>query len=331
MKANFISVHASADFLAPGAIETPRYQTEILDRLRRRFPFGQRINLVPATGQPSRYFEQVALPTAQFNDPRRIAPVASQPSRIEQTVPLKAIVAQLNYGIFDVEVNQQQNQFGYLEAKDLTDTVDGVLRAHDIALWTGGDTSLTLPMSMEYYGISGQILNATIPAGMPSNVQPIAASGSLIDGIKKKVAQLASSKVYEVRPSAFYADPTFLNLFDLEAKQFQLYFNKVEILPGVIVQGIPTQMGVLPFIGDPALAGFAPAGANAVYGDPGSQYTGFIISEDLVEYHWLTNPLPRVFQLGLTGNLASQYTVLKFGAVVAKGAGYAHAAVVTVR
>ena len=48
------------------------------------------------------------------------------------------------------------------------------------------------------------------------------------------------------------------------------------------------------------------------------------MTEDLIEYHWLSDPNPRVFQLGLPGSLASQYVVVKFGAVVVKGANYAH-------
>jgi hypothetical protein len=53
----------------------------------------------------------------------------------------------------------------------------------------------------------------------------------------------------------------------------------------------------------------------------------YIVTEDLIEYHWLTDANPRVFQLGLTGSLARQLVVAKFGAVVVKGAGYAHALV----
>jgi hypothetical protein len=48
------------------------------------------------------------------------------------------------------------------------------------------------------------------------------------------------------------------------------------------------------------------------------------VTEDLIEYHWLANSTPRVFQLGVPGSLASQYVVVKFGAVVVKGANYAH-------
>src|SRR5512143_1070156 len=53
-----ISLSAAADFMGPGAIEVPRFESEILDLVRRRGVLGQRIRTVPATGQPSRYFEQ---------------------------------------------------------------------------------------------------------------------------------------------------------------------------------------------------------------------------------------------------------------------------------
>src|SRR6201993_1748994 len=138
-------INAAADFMGPGAIEINRYQAEILDLVRRRFVLGQRINQTPATGQPSRYFEQLAIPTAAFTDPRVIAATATQPQRIEQVVTLKALAAQINYSMFDVEVNQQQGQFAYLEAKDLTDTVDSVLKLHDTNLWNGNDSSLIIP------------------------------------------------------------------------------------------------------------------------------------------------------------------------------------------
>src|SRR5580692_2327093 len=138
------SISAAADFLGPGAIETNKYQSEIFDLVRRRGILGQRINQTPATGQPSRYFEETQIPTASATDTRTIVPAATQPQRIEQVLTLKALVAQINYSIFDVEVNQQQGQFAYLEAKDLTDTVDGTLKLHDQMLWTGNDTDLMI-------------------------------------------------------------------------------------------------------------------------------------------------------------------------------------------
>lgn len=316
-------INAAADYLAPGAIEINRYQAEIFDLVRRRFVLGQRINQVPATGQPSRYFEQLAIPTAAFTDPRTINASATQPQRVERVVTLKALVAQINYSIFDVEVNQQQGQFAYLEAKDLTDTVDSVLKLHDTALWNGSDTSLIVPTTTQYFGISGQISTAT-QVGAFAPTYNIASNGSLVDGFKTAVAQMVTRQDYEVRPSAIYLNPLLSDLFDQEAKTVQLYFNEVEVVPGTIVKALPTQAGVLPLVPDAGLGNLAASAST-------TQYTGFVLSEEFVEYHWLTSPVPRVFQLGLVGNLAGQFVVLKFGGLVVKGPGYAHRAVWTAR
>ena len=44
-----------------------------------------------------------------------------------------------------VEVSRQQGQFSMLAAKDITDTMSGVLRTSDMALWNGTDTDLVRP------------------------------------------------------------------------------------------------------------------------------------------------------------------------------------------
>src|SRR6204780_1580158 len=162
MTANFLDIHAAADYIGPGAIEVPMYQSEILDIVRRRGIFGQRIKQVPATGHPSRYFEETAIPSpaasSGFVDPRNIVAPLVSPTRVERSVPLKALVAQINYNLFDIELGKQQSQFAYLQAKDLADTVDGVLRTHDVALWTGTDTSRSSPTTAQYFGAAGQIV-----------------------------------------------------------------------------------------------------------------------------------------------------------------------------
>ena len=121
MKTQFLDLQAAADFLGPGAVEINRYQTEIFDIVRRRGAFGQRIRQVPASGHPSRFFEQTAIvsPTAAvgFVDPRNIVATAGSPTRVERSVPLKALVSQINYNLFDMEVGSQQSQFAFLQAK----------------------------------------------------------------------------------------------------------------------------------------------------------------------------------------------------------------------
>ena len=316
MKAQFIDLHAAADFLGPGAVEVNRYQTEITDIVRRRGAFGQRIKQVPATGHPSRFFEETAIaaPTAAqaFVDPRNIVPTTQSPTRAERSVPLKALVSQINYNLFDMEVGSQQSQFAYLQAKDLADAVEGILRTHDVSLWNGNDTSLSAPTTLQYFGAIGQI-----EAG--GNTTTIGTSASIVDGLKSTVAQMVSNSSFAVRPTAIYANPVLLDLIDREMKtEYNVILNTVEITGGFRVKALSTQAGDLPLI---------PEWAIGYTGTPGSGTAvlpAYIVSEDLIEYHWLTDPNPRVFQLGLPGSLASQNVVVKFGGVVVKGASYAH-------
>src|ERR1700676_4894567 len=315
MKGQFVDLYASADFLGPGAIEVDRYQTEIFDIVRRRGAFGQRIKQVPATGHPSRFFEETAIasPTAAqgFMDPRNIAPTVGAPTRVEMAVPLKALVSQINYNLFDLEVTAQQSQFAYLQAKALADSVDGLLRTHDVALWNGTDTSLSAPTTTQYFGVIGQI-----EAG--GNTTTIATTASIVDGLKSTIASMVSNSSYQVRPTAIYANPVLLDLIDREMKtEFNVVLNTVEITAGFKVKALSTQAGDLPLI---------PEWAVGYTGTPGSgtAVPAYIVTEDLIEYHWLTDPNPRVFKLGLLGALASQMVVVKFGAVVVKGAAYAH-------
>ena len=316
MNAQFIDLHAAADFMGPGAVEVARYQTEICDIVRRRGVFGQRVKQVPATGHPSRYFEQttIASPSAAngFVDPRNIVATVGAPTRVERSVPLKALVSQINYNLFDIEVGSQQSQFAYLQAKDLADAVDGLMRTHDVALWNGNDTSLSAPASLQYFGVCGQI-----QAG--GNVATVANNSSIVDGLKSIIAEMVANSNFEVRPTAIYANPVLLDLIDREMKaEFNVVLSSKEITSGLTVKTLSTQAGELPLI---------PEWCLPYTGTPGSGSAvlpAYIVSEDMIEYHWLTDANPRVFQLGLTGTLAHQLMVVKFGAVVVKGANYAH-------
>jgi len=311
-RGQFIDIAAAADFLGPGAIEVNRYQSEITDMVRRRGPFGQRIKQVPATGHPSRFFEQTAInAAAAFVDPRSISPTAGSPTRVERTLPLKAIVAQINFSLFDVEVTRQQAQFAYLEAKDLADTIESVLRKHDQALWTGTDTSFSTPTTLEYYGVLQQITDGGSEVSISSPTAP------LVDNIKTEVTKMVARTDFEARPSAIYANPETLDLIDQEMKSlYNVVLSTRQIEGGITVKELSTQAGTLPLVPDWAIP-VTPSGPNEIH-------DVVIVSEEMVEYHWLTDPNARVFQLGLPSSLASQHVVVKFGAVVAKGVAYAH-------
>lgn len=316
MQGQFVDLMAAADYLGPGAVEVDRYQTEIFDIVRRRGVFGQRIKQVPATGHPSRFFEETAIasPTAAqaFVDPRNIVPVTQAPTRVELSVPLKALVSQINYNLFDLEVTAQQSQFAYLQAKDLADAVDGLMRTHDVALWNGSDTSLSVPTTPQYFGVIGQI-----EAG--GNSVTITKGNSIVNGLKTTIATMVSNSSYQVRPTAIYANPMLLDLIDQEMKsEFNVVLNTVEITGGVRVKALTTQAGELPLIPEWAL------GYSGVLGSGSAVLPAYIVSEDLVEYHWLTDPNPRVFKLGLPSALTQQQVVVKFGAPVVKGANFAH-------
>jgi len=317
MNTQFVNLHAAADYIGPGAIEVERYQSEIFDICQRRSAFGQRIKNVPATGHPSRFFEETAIPAPTaangFMDPRNIAATLVSPTRVELSVPLKALISQINYNLFDIEVGNQQEQFAFLQAKDLADSVTGLMRTHDVALWNGNDTSLSTPTTFQYCGVMTQIgaAAATVPT-----------TESIVDGLKSQIASMVSNSNYEVRPTAIYANPVLLDLIDREMKtEFNVVLSTTNIEGGLTVKTLSTQAGNLPLIPDWAVP---------YTGTPGSGSAvlpAYIVTEDLIEYHWLTDANPRVFQLGLTGTLARQLMVVKFGAVVVKGAGFAHALV----
>jgi len=316
MRAQFLDLHAAADFIGPGAIEVNRYSSEITDIVRRRGVFGQRIKQVPATGHPSRFFEETAIasPTAAnaFVDPRNISATVLSPTRAERSVPLKALVSQINYNLFDIEVGAQQSQFAFLQAKDLADAVDGLMRTHDVALWNGNDTSLSAPATAQYYGVAGQIATG-------GNVINIGDSDPIVDNLKSTIAEMVANSSYEVRPTAIYANPVLLDLIDREMKtEFNVVLNSVEVTAGLKVKALSTQAGEIPLIPDWSL------GYTGTPGSGSAQLPAYIVTEDMIEYHWLTDPNPRVFQLGLSGSLAAQLVVVKFGAVVVKGASYAH-------
>jgi hypothetical protein len=130
---------------------------------------------------------------------------------------------------------------------------------------------------------------------------------------------MVANSNFAVRPTAIYANPVLLDLIDREMKtDFNVVLSTREINAGFTVKTLSTQAGDLPLIPDWALS---------YTGTPGSGTAvlpAYIVTEDLIEYHWLSDPTPRIFQLGVPGSLASQYVAVKFGGVVVKGASYAH-------
>lgn len=305
-------LQAAADFMGPGAIETPRYQSEILDMVRRRGALGQRMKEEPATGQPSRYFEQTRIVRGTFRDPRGLMfDPGNDPTRRERAFNIKALQGDINFGLFDVEMTRQQGgQFSNLVAKDILDTTEGLLTTSDENLWNGADSDLIISTSNEYMGLLSQI-NRTFT---------VTSSVSIIDAVKAEVASMMSNRYFRVRPTAIYLNPIVGDLIDQEERgnQRQIPTTMVkDVSGGLNVNAINSQAGLLPLFPDWALP-------NGVQGASTSEvnktdYKIVILSENLIEYHYVVSARPRVFVLGLEGNLATRYTVVMFGAPVAKG------------
>lgn len=305
----FDRMMGAADFLGPGAIETQMYQAEILDIVRRRGVLGQRIQNIPATGQPSRYFEQTRIVRGAFQDVRNLSHnPGNDPTRRERHVTLKGIYGAITFGLFDVEVTNQQGQFSMLVSKDIMDTGDGCLKTSDMALWNGSDTDLATPTTLEYVGGITQI----------NRTASISSTASIIDGLKAEVADMVANEDYAVRPTAIYVNPILGDLIDQEERGNHRQMPTVvlnTVTGGLLVNALATQAGLLPIISDWAL----PNGAVGATEAGKTDYRAMIVSENLIEYHYLTKAEPRVFVLGLEGNLATRYSIVMFGAPVFKG------------
>lgn len=309
------------DALVPGAIEIPKFQTLVVDLLRRSSSALNRFPHVPATGIIHRYFEQTAYSTGTFTTATALTPVVSNPTRVERGVVVKAQVNQTNITHFDMEVSRQQGQFEYITAKDITDIVNGILKTSASAIWTGTDTSLTSPTTNQYVGLLTQItLQATIAPG-----------ASIVDGLKRQVATMVGNQTFAPMPTAIFANPLLLDYIDQEAKAQQVTFGEATQVGGITVKTIRTQAGDLPLIPD----AYMPTASGSAYGFPaapaGNQnYFAVIVSEPMVEMPYIASdgdPKPRIFQLGLTSNLAGQYVGVLYDCIVAKGASYAHSVV----
>ena len=319
-------VAAAADFLGNGAIEVNRYESEIYDAVVRTSTFLNRVDNRPATGHPHRYFEETAIGTATWTDPRNISPTATGPTRIEQAAFIKAITAQTNLSLFDVDVTRQQGQYSYLEAKDINDAVNAIVRLEAAAVWNGSDTSLSSPTTTQYVGLLTQI----------TQTSTVAVGASIIDGLKSAVAGMVARTDYDVQPTAIYVNPVLGDYLDREAKAMALEFGEMEVIGGVKVKTLMTQAGPLPLVFDR----WIPKSGVAAYGFSGPSagnnlYFAVIVTEKSIEMPFIHggdgNPKPRVFQLGLLSGLQGQYVAVHFNALIAKGASYSHMVVAVQR
>mgnify|MGYP001267575511 CR=1 FL=1 len=311
----FVELSAAAQIVAPGAIIVDEYQKEITDAFRRNSVLDSRINYVPATGDFSSYFEQTELKEGAFVDPRSPSATAQANNRVARTVKIKALTNQVNYGHYDLQLAAQQNNWPELQAKDLNDMINGISLAHGKALWRGNDTSLSSPTTLQYVGLAKQI----------TNTFTVGESASIVAAIRAQVAAMVASEKYELRPTAIYIDPIAHYYMEEEVRQaveagtMTNPFDKT-VVAGIEVATILTSAGRLPIIPEP----FIESKVNDTDPDK-TDYGIAIVTEPMIEYHYVGQRGAFLFELGTTSDLQRKFVAIKYGAPVAKGPSYAHA------
>jgi hypothetical protein len=335
-----VKLRASADAMGPGTIHVPRFEEQILDYSRGRGALGQRVRRLPATGQPTRYFEQLAITDGEFADPRQIAPAPANHPRGHRAAVVKCIASGINFGQFDAEVTRDQSIYNELVADDIQRTIKGVYRKSDRGYWRGSDTNLVTPTTLEYMGGMKQINRTAL---VPSN-------SSAIDAIITEVASLCSNDDFEAKPSAIYAHPLTINIICQEERHnqrqvavltpnIQVTDKNGQAIAGLQVAGIVTAVGILPLIPDVSMP--PPAASESESGL--LDYKLAIVTEDLIEVRYVGSQVPRMYVLGLQANLATQYVCVLYDCIIFKGkadavnqpetnpVSYAHSIVTVVR
>jgi hypothetical protein len=270
---------------------------------------------VPATGNFSTYFEQNTVSGGAFVDPRSITATATSNTRTEHSAKMKAISNQVNFGHYDTVVNQQQNNFPDLKARDLDDMLNAIGLVHGKALWRGTDTSLSVPTTTQYVGLATQITN-TFSVGAVANI---------VAAICAKVAAMVASELYELMPTAIYIHPIAHHYLTEEERQASNNTTQISALSKTTIAGIEvlqimTAAGLLPIIPEPFIP-YAVNGTDATLTD----YGVAIVTEPMLEYHYVGEKGIYLFQLGTVADVQEKYVGVKYGAPIAKGASYAHA------
>ena len=95
--------NATADYIGTGALYVPVFESQIMDKTRKRGTLLQRVKAKAATGHPTRYFEKLAHDTKEkFIDPRAIDhALDTQVQRVERSALIRAEVDGVTFGKFD--------------------------------------------------------------------------------------------------------------------------------------------------------------------------------------------------------------------------------------
>ena len=298
----FMQLAGAADYIGTGSMYVPVFEQQIMDNTRKRGTLMQRVKTKQATGHPTRYFEKLAHDSKhKFIDPRAIDhTLDTQVQRVERSAMIKALVDGITFGKFDAEVTAQQGLFGDLQAQDLSEVVSDMLDAQDRNVWSGTATSLLDTEHKDYCSILTQI----------TKTGTIAKDARLTSAICDAVAALMYNKAYSVHPTAIYMNPMDKAKLDNQEKEAKDKVKQydIEVLPGIVIDGIMTVAGKLPIITDI----YCPVGKIV------------ITDETMLERQYVTSATPRMYQLGTEKDLATRYIAILFDTFIVRGASYGH-------
>lgn len=317
---NAFAINAAnvADYNTSHYIELPVFQPGMLDELRRDFTILQRITTTPATGHPSRYWEQTKLPQNTGAIDVRGGSTGytgyskntldEDYGRVEKSLLLKAYASRIKFTLFDQELVRQQETMEFLLNKDLNDMMTQFYRKKNQDIWTGAAETVMDSTKPEYCGLLTQI-------GTPKATIAAADTTTKISTvIRNQIAKQVADTNYNYKVTAIYANPLSIDLLENEliAENPSYRINSYrEIVPGVSVPSIRTQAGELPIIPDP----YVPVVDNST----SVTHRFVIMDEKMVERHYLTTAEPRIFKMSQNENLIDDYIALGFDGVVLKG------------
>lgn len=293
----------AATYFGPGALIIDWYDPLIYDPLYRKYLLFNRINKIKAPGDTTGGFDQTAYGTARAADKRAMSFSATNPTRAERTRrTVKCICKDISFGAYDLSLAQQQgNQWGDLQAKDVQDEKNACLKLWSRLFYEGDiDNS-----ALEFDGLR-KLLNA-------GHVD-IASSVSILDTLWSNIATMVSGSDEEVMPSAIYVNGMVRHMIAQELLTIgEKQLPTITIFVGntpLVVDQIWTPAGILPLIVDPF--------NKALSGTPVT-YPTFVVSEDKLSWQYVevlgaAGAEPKTYEISLTNALDRQYKTVMFGA-----------------
>jgi len=295
------SLQAATTF-GNGAILIDEFDRAVFDDVLRRYVLWNRIDVRLAPGETTGGFDQTLTQTARSAPVRNLGFATTSPTRVARTRrDIKAIVADLEFGIFDLSVYQQQGRrFGNLEEKDINDMVTSCLRRWSTLAYTG-DVAFD---ANEWDG-----LRVLLGAGTT-----VAAAASIINAIAAEIVDMTNTSAKDVMPTAIYTNSQIVFRIEQELLKIgnKLVYAPIQVGQGVFqVAMLNTPAGTLPLIADPF---------NGVISGTPDVYPTYILSEDKLSWQYVevlgeAGAEPKTFQLSDDTDLDRRFKTLQFGAM----------------